>query len=100
MMLPVVVPAAEARSVDLGPDPSRSRLRAIVAEVERDLSAAPLEQMHPGALATLRASWAALVQELALGPEPAMRRCPKCGRLVMEQAMRCGYCWAPLTLPT
>ena len=95
-----VVPAVEARSVDLGPDPVRTRLRTLVAAVERHLSAELVQQMRPDVLSALREAWAALVHELALGPEPAVRRCPKCGRLVMEQAMRCGYCWAPLTLPT
>jgi len=94
-----VVSAVEPRSVDLGPDPVRARLRTLVAAVERHLSAEPLQQMRPDLLSALREAWAALVQELALGPEPALRRCPKCGRVVMEQAMRCGYCWAPLTLP-
>ena len=95
-----VVSAVEPRSVDLGPGPVRSRLRALVEAVERHLSAEPVQQMRPDALSALREAWAALVHELAMGPEPALRKCRKCGRLPMEQATRCGYCWAPLLLPT
>lgn len=94
-----VVPPVDASSVDLGPDPVRSRLRTLVAAVERQLSAEPVQQMTPDVLSALREAWAALVQELALGPEPALRKCPKCGRLVMQQATRCAYCWAPLMSP-
>jgi hypothetical protein len=95
------VPPIEAPSVplDLGPDPKSSRLRSLVAAVERDLSEAPAEQMQPGALVALRASWDALVKELALGPEPALRRCPRCSRLVMRAATACAYCDVELVPP-
>ena len=95
------VPPLDAPPVrlDFGPDPTKSRLRSLVAAVERDLSGAPAEQMQPGALVALRASWDALVRELALGPEPALRRCPHCSRLVMRAATACGYCWVQLVPP-
>ena len=99
MTRPVVLPV-DARSLDLGPDPVRSRLRTLVAAVERHLSGEPPQQMTPDVLSALREAWAALVRELALGPEPAVRKCPTCGRLVMEQATRCGYCWEPLMRPS
>jgi hypothetical protein len=47
----------------------------------------------------LRASWAALTDLLALGPEPALRDCPSCGKSGMRNASVCGFCWAKLTPP-
>ena len=94
-----VVSPVDASSVDLGPDPVRSRLRTLVAAVERHLSAEPVQQMTPDVLSALQEAWAALVKELALGPEPALRKCTQCGRLVMQQATRCAYCWTPLVPP-
>ena len=94
-------PPLEAPPVplDLGPDPKKSRLRSLVAAVERDLSEAPAEQMQPGAFVSLRVSWDALVNELALGPEPALRRCPRCSRLVMRAATACSHCGVQLVPP-
>jgi hypothetical protein len=45
----------------------------------------------------LFAAWAALVDELALGPEPELRVCPACNRVVMLAATQCGYCFGVLT---
>lgn len=70
------------------PDARRSRLRGIIARIDRSL---PQE-------ATLQVAWRELVDELALGPEPAMRNCPQCRAYLALEATRCGYCWA--TLPT
>jgi hypothetical protein len=44
----------------------------------------------------LRASWVALVDQLALGPAPATRECPVCHGIGMRAASRCGFCWAKL----
>ena len=38
----------------------------------------------------------ALVDALALGPEPAMRACPSCDGPCRADAQRCGSCWKPL----
>jgi len=48
----------------------------------------------------LLASFAALVDQLALGPEPALRECPVCKGLGMRAATLCGYCWTKLTPPS
>jgi hypothetical protein len=76
-----------------GPDPARSRLRAAVAKMELEL--APLRTT--GEHATLFASFDDLVQQLALGPEPEVRDCPKCGGVGMRRATVCGTCWTKLT---
>lgn len=105
-----------------GPDPVRSRMRATVARIEHALSALPGPANSDaatasaradavagdgGAIATvadaagpsaeLRAAWADLVGQLALGPEPALRACPRCHQLGMRAATLCGHCWAALT---
>lgn len=72
-------------------DEKKSRLRTMVADVElamTDTSPAPV-----------REAWQRLVVALDLGPEPAVRACPKCGRLGMAQATRCGFCWSPTPVP-
>lgn len=66
------------------PDAARSRLRAVLLQIEGELGAS-----RP-------ASWQNLVDLLALGPEPDLRSCPSCGRQVMRAARRCGYCWNEL----
>jgi hypothetical protein len=82
-----------------GLDPARSRLRASVATMERELSRLPKEtpgeadSAHQGLLA----SFADLVEQLALGPEPEVRKCPACGQYGMRAATLCGYCWLKLT---
>lgn len=44
-------------------------------------------------VAALKGSFAKLVEEMALGPEPKTRACPHCGKLGMYNATICGYCW-------
>ena len=68
------------------PDARRSKLRAIVAEMDAAV----------GAAEPMRATWQRLVTALDLGPEPEVRACPRCGELGMLAASRCGYCWLPL----
>jgi len=70
------------------PDEKRSRLRGIVADMETAMGDAATEPM--------RATWQRLVTALDLGPEPAVRACPRCGELGMRAATRCGYCWLTL----
>jgi hypothetical protein len=50
-------------------------------------------------LDVLRASWGALVTELALGPAPEYRKCPHCGGTGMRDATRCSCCWEKLVPP-
>ena len=70
------------------PDERRSRLRAMVAEMDTAMADASTEPM--------RAAWGRLTAALDLGPEPAVRACPRCGALGMRAATRCGHCWNPL----
>ena len=78
----------------LGPDPRRSRLRATVASIEAAMSLLPVES-GPGR-SDLAAAWKDLVDQLALGPEPAVRECPACHRICMWNATACGHCFRPL----
>lgn len=79
-----------------------SNLRSIVATIEGEL--AQLATFPPGAIPAtsvleLQASWARLVGLLALGPEPEVRACPVCSRMVLRAALRCGHCWTKLRPP-
>jgi hypothetical protein len=90
-------------SPDSVPDSKRSRLRATVAAIERDLAQLPPEiasDNRATAADGLRASVADLIQQLALGPEPEYRQCPVCKHFVMRVASVCGHCWTKLTPPT
>jgi hypothetical protein len=86
-----------------GPDAARSRLRATVATIGREISRLPKQDAgHGGGTSPngLLASFADLVEQLALGPEPEVRECPVCKQIGMRTATRCGYCWTRLTPPT
>jgi hypothetical protein len=78
------------------PDAARSRMRKTIATIERELA---LQVETTGAPSNLRASFADLVEQLALGPEPSVRRCPHCGGIGMRAATLCRHCWAKLTPP-
>jgi hypothetical protein len=85
------------------PDAARSRLRAIVATVDSEIVRLTLPTTKADGSSVpndLRASWDALLSELALGPEPEVRECPVCKHIGMRAATVCGYCWARLTPPT
>ncbi|HTE55962.1 MAG TPA: hypothetical protein VK698_34150 [Kofleriaceae bacterium] len=85
-----------------GPDPARTRLRATIATVERELALLPGAGAGDGGVtprARLLASWADLVDQLQLGPEPPVRECPVCRHIGMRAATLCGYCWTKLTPP-
>jgi hypothetical protein len=85
------------------PDAACSRLRATVAAISREISQLPI-QVTDGAIRNppngLRASFADLVDQLALGPEPEVRQCPVCKRTGMRAATLCGYCWTKLLPPS
>ena len=81
----------------------KSKLREAIAQVEGAMSAAlALVQSNECnvAIHELRNTFSRLVKLLALGPEPAVRDCPSCGRKVMREATLCGYCWSRLPPPT
>jgi hypothetical protein len=84
------------------PDAAQSRLRATIAMIERELARLPrpVAGEATGASPTcLLASFADLVEQLALGPEPEVRPCPVCKRIGMRAATVCGYCWTKLVPP-
>lgn len=70
------------------PDERRSRLRAIVTEMDLAMVDAGTDR--------IRTAWKSMVTALDLGPEPAVRTCPHCGQIGMKAASRCGHCWATL----
>jgi hypothetical protein len=89
-------------SQDSVPDSKRSRLRATIATIERELARFPTEVTNDNRATPadgLRASVADLVEQLALGPEPEYRQCPACKRVGMRVATVCGHCWTKLAAP-
>ena len=83
------------------PDGERSRLRAIVATIDREILhlSTPAANADGSSIYELTGSWAELITLLALGPVPEVRTCPVCGQLGMRAASRCGYCWTKLQPP-
>lgn len=84
----------------LGPDPVRSRLRATIATMDRELASmrtAPKDADGKAPHAALLASFDDLVGQLALGDEPELRNCPSCGGVCMRLATVCSACWTKLT---
>ena len=75
-------------------------LRPIVEAVDLAISRliARPEVAGPDTKALL-ASWAELVEYLALGPRPELRTCPACGVAGMRAATVCGHCWTKLVPP-
>lgn len=63
----------------------RTRLRTLIAAVDDALVTTPAP--------AVAAAFAALVEAMALGPEPATRACPKCQAPCRADAQRCGFCW-------
>jgi hypothetical protein len=83
-------------------DATRARLRVTLATIEREISHLPGQATgddDKSPPSNLLMSFADLVEQLALGPEPEVRRCPVCGNIGMSAATRCGYCWTKLTPP-
>jgi len=76
--------------------------RSVVERIGReiaDLSKVLTTEGSAPAVGRLAASWAELVDLLALGPAPELRECPGCGHTGMSAATLCGYCWTRLTPP-
>lgn len=84
---------------EVGESTHKASLRPIVAIIGHELSrladGTPVETTTR--IRELRASWAELVELLALGPKPEMRECPVCKHWGMRAATRCGSCWTPLS---
>ncbi len=76
-------------------DAARDHLRTIVAAVDHGITRLPAGNSNH-ATDELRVSWTALVKQLALGPVPETRECPKCHGIGMRAASRCANCWAKL----
>ena len=79
-----------------------TNLRTLVTTIDGEvahLSSYPAGAIPPSSILELQASWARLVGLLALGPEPQVRPCPTCNRMVMSAATRCGHCWNKLRPP-
>jgi hypothetical protein len=75
-----------------------SRIHALVASMDRQIAALtsfPTSDEGRRSLVGVREGWKAVVEALALSPEPT-RVCPKCGNLGMDDATLCGYCWTHL----
>src|SRR5687767_9562293 len=80
------------------PQRDRLRLRAVVTSIDRELWRMSLEAMpdHRESNRGLMATWAQLVELLALGLAPEIIECPTCKHVGMRAATRCGHCWARL----
>lgn len=79
------------------PDEAHSRLRAIMATLERQIASVGEGPNPDEARRALFVTFRTLVAELGIGPEPQTRKCPNCGNIGMQAATRCGYCWATLS---
>ena len=76
-----------------------TRLRALVAAVEKEITLVPGSAKPAGSESpktALDVTWSNLVAMLDLGPEPEMRECPACRHLCALGATRCGHCWTSL----
>jgi hypothetical protein len=78
----------------------QARLRELMGAIEREIACLSHEGTvgdHQAARLGLTASWAALVQLLAVGDAAETRTCSFCTRTVLRTAARCVYCWARLS---
>jgi hypothetical protein len=73
---------------------SRTHLRTTLASMELEIArlGAPGGE-GASAQQRLAAQLAELAKTLDLGPEPALRGCPSCGKAGLRIATRCGHCW-------
>lgn len=81
------------------PGSDRAVLRSLVEAVElqiASLSKDPALEASRASITQLSARWAELVSQLSLGQAAELRACPRCKRLGMQAATRCGYCWMEL----
>ena len=67
--------------------------RALVARMQERVSSIDASE---NGKRELTAAWDALVTNLALGPAPETRSCPKCKSTIMRAATLCGHCWTKL----
>jgi hypothetical protein len=74
-------------------------LRPLVDELDVEMSRLATRGNVGGDTAALLASWGKLVEYLALGPAPELRKCPFCGETGMRAATLCGHCWKKLEPP-
>jgi hypothetical protein len=74
-------------------------LRPIIEALDVEMSRLAARSGGAAESKALLASWAELVEYLALGPPPELRTCPSCGAVGMRAATMCGNCWAPLVPP-
>lgn len=77
-------------------DIERSKLRAVIADIQHHVPVLSTLCAAAGQSATadrFLGSWAALVELLALGPEPEVRKCPFCNGTIRQDATRCTHCW-------
>lgn len=76
-------------------------VRAAVEAMDREMASLTrgTQEAAAAGLKDLGATWARLVEVLALGPAPELRDCPHCGTTGMRAATRCGKCWAKLVPP-
>ena len=82
-----------------------SSIHALVAAVDGEVSDIPSFMFNDegkASIVRLMSAWKSLVDGLALPVQPT-RVCPTCGKLGMEKATVCGYCWtkvSPAGAPT
>lgn len=83
-------------------DDQQDQLREVCAAIDDALAHLPVPaETAPMAVdQRLRDEWAKLVALLALRPARRLRACPRCGRLGMFEATRCGNCWMKLPAAT
>jgi hypothetical protein len=78
-------------------DPPRSKLRALAAKLQEQISlldSALQGGSAPAQFVSVADAWRELSGALDLGAEPALRSCPSCQRRVPVEATRCRYCMA------
>lgn len=76
-------------------DIERTKLRVLIADIELEIPALSSQTTagQSAAASRLAVSWATLVELLALGPEPELRKCPSCKSAIRREATRCMHCW-------
>lgn len=76
------------------------RLRTVVAEIGGEIACLSRDaspEDHRKATIALIASWAELVQLLAVDPVGGVRECPACEQLLSRSARQCRHCWELLS---
>ena len=79
-----------------GPDPGQTRLRTSMWALDRRIRHVSEIGLDTESARLLRESFDDLASQLALGPEPLTRQCPKCRTIGMRNATVCGNCWTHL----